>query len=81
MPKHQNQPISTLSINDLDSLLVELTDAESAQVTGGLGASTSAQVTGGLEASTQQVGLVNVNASSNNVAVPLQANLDNIDVL
>ena len=30
---------------------------------------------------TQQAGGVNVNASSNNLAVPLQANLDNIDVL
>ena len=29
---------------------------------------------------TQQVGLVNVNASSNNVAVPVQANLDKISL-
>jgi hypothetical protein len=29
---------------------------------------------------TQQAGLVNVNASSNNVAVPIQLNLDNISL-
>jgi hypothetical protein len=32
------------------------------------------------DSSTQQVGLVNVNASSNNVAVPVQLNLDNISL-
>ena len=30
---------------------------------------------------TQQLGLVNVNLSSNNVAIPVQGNVDNISVL